>query len=113
MTKVMNKADELEGEENWDNVTDLVRKLYDFYLPKTISVLEQYKNIFSSGLPAKSVKQLREELLAAIDKSNEVYNNILTSLYERDMMELSAEMQALQAMFAMEGLLDSDFDVKA
>ena len=56
--------------------------------------------------------QLREDLLSAIDKSNEVYNNILASLYERDILELTSEMEALKAMFAREGLLNSDFDIK-
>ena len=112
MTKVIDKAEELMDEDNWDNVTTLIHKLDDVYLPKTISVLEQYKNIFSSGLPAKNVTQLREDLLAAIDKSNEVYNNILVSLYERDILELTSEMEALKAMFAREGLLNSDFDIK-
>ena len=111
MTKVINKANELVDEDNWENVTVLINKLYDFYLPKTIFVLEKYENIFSSGLPAESVKRLREELFSAIDKSAEVYNNILISLYERDILELTSEMKALQAMFAREGLLNSDFDL--
>lgn len=113
MTKVMDKADEVMMEDNWESEITLIRKLYDLYLPKTISVLEQYKNIFSSGLPAKNVAQLREDLLAVIDKSNEVYNNILASLYERDILELTSEMETLKAIFAREGLLNSDFDIKA
>ena len=113
MTKVMDKADQVMREDSWESETTLVRKLYDFYLPKTISVLEQYKNIFSSGLPSKNVQQLRADLLSAIETSNEVYNNILISLYERDILELTSEMKALQAMFAREGLLNSDFDIKA
>lgn len=113
MIKVMAKADTVMGEDNWESETTMIRKLYDFYLPKTISVLEQYKNIFSSGLPAKNVQQLRDDLLSAIDKSNEVYNNILASLYERDILELTSDMEVLKAMFAREGLLNSDFDIKA
>lgn len=113
MTKVMDKAAEIMEEERAAGYVETrIRKLYDSYLPKTIEVLEQYRNIFSSGLPAKSIAGLREDVLGAIDKSNQVYDNILESLYERDMLELFSEMKALQAMFAFEGLLDSDFDVK-
>ena len=113
MTKVIDKADEIMEEESAEGYIETrIRKLYKFYLPKTIEVLEQYRNIFSSGLPAKSIANLREDVLGAIEKSNQVYNNILESLYERDMMELFSEMKALQAMFALEGLLDSDFDVR-
>lgn len=112
MSKVMKKADELIDEETDGYIETRIRKLYEFYLPKTIEVMEQYKNIFTSGLPPKSVEKIREDVLGAIDKSNQVYNNILESLYERDMLELFSEMKALQTMFAIEGLLNSDFDVK-
>lgn len=112
MSKVMEKADELIDEEQEGHIEARIRKLYEFYLPKTIEVMEQYKNIFISGLPPKSVEKIRGDVLVAIDKSNQVYNNILESLYERDMLELLSEMKALQAMFAIEGLLNSDFDVK-
>ena len=37
-------------------------------------------------------------------------NSILK--FEKDMMELSVEMDMHKTMFAMSGLLDSDFDVK-
>lgn len=112
MTKVIEKSEEIIDEDNSDNTNTMIRRLYEVYLPKTISVLEQYKDIFSGGLPAESVKKLREDLIEAIDKSEEVYNNVLISLYEKDMMELTVEMEALKTMFALSGLLDSDFDVK-
>ena len=112
MSKVIEKSEEMIDEENTDTTNTTIRRLYSVYLPKTISVLEQYKNIFSSGLPPKNVADLRKDLLESIDKSEEVYNNVLTSLYEKDMMELSVEMEVLKTMFAMSGLLDSDFDVK-
>lgn len=82
------------------------------YLPKTISVLEQYEDIYSGGLPIEKAESLRTDLIEAINKSDQVYNNVLISLYEKDMMELKAEMEALKTMFALSGLLDSDFDVK-
>lgn len=112
MSKVIEKTEEIIDEDNTEITNTTIRRLYSVYLPKTISVLEQYKNIFSSGLPPKNVEDLRKDLLEAIDKSGEVYNNVLTSLYEKDMMELSVEMEVLKTMFAMSGLLDSDFDIK-
>ena len=112
MSKVIEKSEEMIDDDNLSNTTNLIRRLHAVYLPKTISVLEQYKNIFSSGLPPKNVEDLRNGLLEAIDKSEEVYNNVLTSLYEKDMMELTVEMEVLKTMFALSGLLDSDFDIK-
>lgn len=91
---------------------DITDKLYGFYLPKTIDVLEQYRNIFSSGLPRKNVEELRKDVLKVIGESSDVYGKILSELYASDMMKLSAELDALRMMFEFEGLTDSDFDVR-
>lgn len=44
---------------------------------------------------------MTKDLLEAIDKSEEVYTNSLNSLFEKDMMELSVEMEVLKTVFAM------------
>ena len=112
MAKVIAKAEEMIDEDNSDAINERIQKLYSTYLPKTISVLEQYQDIFDGGLPDEEVESLRVNLLETINKSEQVYNNVLISLYEKDMLELTAEMEALKTMFALSGLLDSDFDVK-
>ena len=111
IASVIAKAEDVLAEADDGYTPAIIQRLYDFYLPKTIAVLERYKNIFSSGLPPKAVRQLRTDVLNAIDKSTEVYNNVLVNLYERDMMDLVGEMAALKTIFALEGLLDSDFDI--
>ena len=111
MTKVIDKAEQMIDEDNPESVNEKISKLHEIYLPKTINVLEQYEDIFTSGLPADSLGKQRADLLEAISKSEQVYNNILISLYEKDMLELSSEMKALKTMFALSGLLDSDFDI--
>ena len=111
ITKVMNKADQMKAEEG-DSAPSDIDKLYDYYLPKTIKVLEQYRNIFSSGLPPRSVESLKNDVLDAIKTSTDVYDNILQILFKSDILDLYSEMKALQTMFGMQGLLGSDFDVE-
>lgn len=112
ITKVMERAAELSDEKTWNTVTSEIRRLYDFYLPLTMDVMDQYRNIFSSGLPPASVAKLREEFLDTIQNSIDVYDNILTDLYRDDMMELEAELNALKTMFAVNGLMESDFKIQ-
>ena len=111
ISKVMDKADQVRAEEG-DSAPSDIDMLYDYYLPKTIKVLEQYRNIFSSGLPPRSVASLREEVLGAIRTSTDVYDNILKSLFQSDILDLYSEMKALQNMFGIQGLLGSDFEVE-
>ncbi|MBQ9180233.1 MAG: hypothetical protein IJ132_05470 [Firmicutes bacterium] len=103
--KVIARAEEIKTEGD-------IRRLHEFYLPTTADVMEQFRNIFSSGLPPASVGKLRDDVLETIEKSNEVYNNILEDLYLSDMLELQSELDALQTMFAINGLLDSDFEIE-
>ena len=45
------------------------------------------------------------------DESVEVYGNILSELYASDMLNLSAELEALRMMFEFEGLTDPEFEI--
>ena len=110
MTKVMRRADKMI-EDSEDGGTE-IQRLYDFYLPKTITVLGQYRNLFSSGLPQKDVARLRADVLDDIRTSTEVYDNLLHDLMQSDMLDLYAEMKALQLMFGINGLLSSDFEIE-
>lgn len=113
MKKVRDKAEQLaEADDTSEHVLATIRKLDEDYLPKTEVMISHYRDIFSEIIPADRIEQLRKDALEAIDQSNEVYDNILASLFERDMLVLYSEMKALQTMFAIAGLTNSDFDVK-
>ena len=113
MDKVRAKAEQLSDADDTSNhIRSTIDKLDNVYIPSTAAMIAHYREIFSEAIPAENVEQLRNDALVAIDKSNEVYDNILASLFERDMLELYSEMKALQTMFAIAGLTNSDFDVK-
>lgn len=112
MDKVRAKAEQLSDADDTSNhIRSTIDKLDNVYIPSTAAMIAHYREIFSEAIPAENVEQLRNDALVAIDKSNEVYDNILASLFERDMLELYSEMKALQTMFAIAGLTNSDFDV--
>ena len=113
MDKVKLKAEQLAAaDDTSDHVRETLRKLDDEYIPNTNAMIERYRNIFSEAIPKENIEQLRTDALEAIDSSKDVYENILASLFERDVLELYSEMKALQTMFALAGLTNSDFDVK-
>ena len=113
MDKVRAKAEQLSDADDTSNhIRSIIEKLDNEYMPRTESMIAHYRDIFSEAIPAENAEQLRNDALAAIDKSNEVYDNILACLFEKDMLELYSEMKALQTMFAIAGLTNSDFDVK-
>ena len=112
MDKVRAKAEQLSDADDTSNhIRSTIDKLDNVYMPRTEAMIAHYRDIFSEAIPAENAEKIRSDALAAIDKSNEVYDNILASLFERDMLELYSEMKALQTMFAIAGLTNSDFDV--
>ena len=113
MTKVWEKAKQLSAaDDTSEYVLSNIWRLENQYLPETRAMIDRYREIFSEVIPEKDIEHLRKEALDSIDKYNEVYDNMLASLFERDMLELYSEMKALQTMFAINGLTNSDFDVK-
>ena len=112
MSRVKNKAEQLSASRDTsDHTISTIEKLNSVYLPDTKAVIDHYREIFSEVIPEKDVLKLRTEALEAIDKYKEVYDNILASLFERDMLELYSEMRALRTIFEINGLTDSDFDI--
>ena len=114
MRKVRDKAAQLsESDDATQHVKNTLEKLDTLYIPKTNELIDHYRDIFSEIIPNDDLEQLRNDALEAIDKSKDVYDNILASLFESDMLDLYAEMKALQAMFKIAGLTDSDFDIES
>lgn len=109
--KVTDKADTVDEPEN-SSLNRMVESLYDIYLPKTMKMLEQYKTIFTTGLTFEEYARTRTEMLSAIDYSKQAYNTILEALFEKDIEKLNIDMETLKMQIAMNGLLDSDFDIE-
>ena len=112
ISKLTDKAAQVCEEDASDSIRTKIDKFYDCYLPNTLKMLEQYKAVFTSGLPEKSIQKIRQDIVEAIDYAGQAYDNILESLYEKDFLALASEIEALKFRIASEGLLDSDFDIK-
>ena len=112
ITKVTKKANELLEE---DDLSDYIRKeigkLYTEYLPQTVSLIGAYRELFQADFPLTEIEKIRNAILDAISKSNDAYDAILHSLYLKDTITLYSEVEALKALFAMDGLTKPDFDI--
>lgn len=87
-------------------VTGDLRRVLDFYFPKTIECINNYKKLLKKNKLTsmeKSAKKDLESVLKSIDKS---FGKIETSLVNHDAADISAEAKALQMMLENDGLTE-------
>ena len=57
----------------------------------------------------ENILKAKKEIEDTLDTIAVAFRNLLDSLYEKDAIDISADISVLQAMFAREGLTGSDF----
>lgn len=87
-----------------------IRKLMSYYLPITIKLLEGYAKFDNQPVQGDNIKAAKKEIEDTLDTINIAFENLLDSLFRSDMMDISSDISALEAMLAQEGLTGSDFD---
>lgn len=85
-----------------DNILD---KLYDYYLPILIKILENYKSLLDAGAKGDEFKKCEDQLIKTILLINEALKTINNTIHEDDFMNLSADITTLQSLLKKDGLV--------
>ena len=93
------------SEEKFPENKDKLDKLYDYYLPILLDILENYKNIGESGSDHSDFKEAEDRLDKTIILINEAMKTISTTMVEDDLMTMSADMSTLEALLKKDGLV--------
>ncbi len=89
-----------------DNLT----KLYDYYLPILVNILESYKSL--QNVDNEESRKTQAQLIKTIILINEALKTIYNSLHEEDYMNLNADMSTLQTLLKKDGYGDDPFGGK-
>ena len=82
-----------------------IGKLYDYYLPILVSILENYKALLVTGSQNDEFKKCETQLIKTIILINEALKNINNSMHEDEYMNLSADITTLQSLLKKDGLV--------
>lgn len=82
-----------------------IEKLYDYYLPILVKILEKYKDLADIDMRSKEFKETEAQLIKTIILINEALKNIFETLHEGDYMDLTADMTTLQSLLKKDGLV--------
>ncbi len=86
-----------------------LNKLYEYYLPILVGILEDYKRLSGSSADDSEFKKTETQLVKTVKLINEALKTIYSSLHESDYMNLNADINTLQSLLKQDGLVDTPF----
>lgn len=86
-----------------------VRQFMGYYLPTTIKLLEQYVQMQNVGLRGENIETGMQQIEDLLDKVIVAFQKQLDSLFERDVVDITADIQVMEQMMAAQGLTNSEF----
>lgn len=86
-----------------------VRRLLDYYLPITAKLADAYEDMENQDMQPENIIKSRQEIEKSMDLIKTAYYNLYNDLYADDKVDIVSDISVLRAMFAQEGLTDSDF----
>ena len=88
-----------------------IRRFMDYYLPTTLKMLTGYRKLQQSGVAGQNAKATKARITSAMDVVLSAFNKQLETLYQNDMLDISTDIDVLEAMLKQDSLLKSDFDI--
>jgi len=90
------------------NNNEKIDKLYDFYLPTLVTILNKYRQLNDSPIHGDEFDECENQLMKTIILINQAMKTICNSIHEYEYMDLNADISTLQTILKKDGLLDDD-----
>lgn len=119
------KVDSKEAKANLKEISDTVDKIineieknpnkgksinnfFDYYLPILIKITKRYDEIENTRLTSKNEKAFMEKVDKIIADTNKAFKTILSSLYQKDIMDIDADMKVYELMMKADGIVEDN-----
>lgn len=94
-----------ELETRYEEVSVRLRKLYQHYLPMTVSILVQYHTLEAKGTGSEELDQMEAKLVKTLTLVQEALQTIMASLLQDDVLNIKSDMTVLEAILKRDGLV--------
>lgn len=88
-----------------------IRQFLNFYLPTTIKLLRQYVVLQNQGMRMGNIDEGMQKVEDMLDKVIVAFQKQLDSLFESDVVDITADIQVMEQMMAAEGLVGDRIEV--
>lgn len=85
-----------------------IRRFMNYYLPTTLKLLEQYSVLQHQNLAQGNVANAMEKIEGMMQTIVLAFSKQLDTLYQKDVMDITAEIQVLEQMMKSQGILQTD-----
>ena len=75
-----------------------------YYLPTTIKLLERYVQMQNVGMTGDNIDSGMKQIEELLDKVIVAFQKQLDSLFERDVVDITAEIKVMEQMMSSQGL---------
>lgn len=104
VTKIINTI------EKNPNKFNKMNNFFEYYLPRTLIILNKYDEIENQKLEAEESSKFMEQTRDMIKKINKAFKTQLSNLYQSDIVDTDAEMKVFDSMLKADGYdLTNDF----
>lgn len=85
-----------------------IRQFLNYYLPTTIKLLEKYVVLQNQGLRTGNIDEGMTRIENMLEKIIAAFQQQLDSLFENDVVDITAEIRVMEKMMASEGLAETN-----
>lgn len=86
------------------NQMNRMHKVMNYYLPTTLKLVEAYYEFDTVSNPNEEILSAKREIEDTLDTINEAFVELLNSLFQSKIMDVTTDAQVLQTVLASEGL---------
>lgn len=102
----------LEVVENNPKKASKLNNFFDYYLPVIIKIVNRYDEVENQKLTSKEGKDFMDKADKMIGETNKAFDKILSSLYQKDLMDADAEMKVYNMMLKADGIVSDNLIMK-
>ena len=84
-----------------------IRRFMDYYLPTTLKMVEGYRKMDERGVTGENAAATRAQIRSAMDIVIKAFEKQLDTMYQDDLLDISTDIDVLEAMLKQDGLIDS------
>ena len=85
-----------------------IRRFMNYYLPTTLKLLEQYSVLQHQSVTSGNVSDALCKIEGMMQTIVQAFSKQLDNLYQKDVMDITAEIQVLEQMMKSQGILQTD-----
>lgn len=95
-------------EQHPEKLSD-IQNFMSYYLPTTLKLVNAYREFGEKTEQSQEIQYAQSEILHILDTINLAFANLLNSLYEEDILDITTDISTLEKVLAQDGLTETEF----